>query len=222
MVSVNAVVNQDPMLVVDKVVGNVMNDSKLADMVKVWQETGRVERLRVDTWEAQKSRLRKRTDKGTEIGITLERGEMLRHGDVLYSDAEKRHLIMVEVEGRKVMVIKLQPQADAESMAHLAVKVGHMLGNQHWPVKVDGLTVYVPVVIAEKVMESVLKTHNVQGIEWHLEDADPAMDLPLVAPSLEEHVHAHPHQHGIAAGQDSGHGVGHHHHDHLVHPVHDH
>lgn len=193
------------MIVVDHVIGNITTDKDLATFVAAWEQDGRVERLSVDTWEAQKSRLRKDTDKGTEVGITLNRGEMLRHGDILYVDQDQKHLIMVEVEGRKVLVIKIFPQPDSQSLTELTVKLGHMLGNQHWPVKVEGFTVYVPVVIAENVMETVLRTHNLQGIEWRIEDADPTMDLPLVAPSLEDHVHAHPHQHGM------GHG---HHHQH--------
>lgn len=204
------------MLIVEKIVGNTGEDPELARLSQEWRAAGCVERLMVDVWEAQKSRLRKQTDLGTEIGVNLDRGRMLRHGDVLFLDGNSRRVILVELKSRQVLIIRLLPQPTMEEAAQVALKLGHILGNQHWPVKLDGLTAYVPVVIDQKVMETVLRTHGLKGIEWRFQEADPTMELPLVFPSLEDHVHTHPHQHGLPNSHGRGHEQGHDH-DH-AHP----
>lgn len=184
-------------LLVEAVLGNVQQEAEFARLRAEAEAGERLERIRLNTWEAQKSRLRAQTDRGTPVAISLQRGEMLRHGDLLAWDRETGRMIIVELEERQVLVVRIQPVEDPVAMAGVAVKLGHILGNQHWPVKLEGLTAYVPVVIDQKVMETVLRTHGLRGIEWEFQQADPAMELPLICPSLEEHVHAYAHQHGI-------------------------
>lgn len=198
------------MLVIDQIVGNAVEDKELACLREEWKQGGQVERVLVGMWEAQKSRLRKHTDLGTEVGINLNRGHLLRHGDVLFLDRADRRLIVVEVESRQVLIIRIRPQATAEEVARVALKLGHILGNQHWPVKITGFTAYVPVVIDQKVMETVLRTHALQGVEWEFQEASPTMELPLVFPSLEDHAHVHADQHPLPHHHGPGHG---HHHD---------
>ena len=50
-----------------------------------------VDTLDLSQWDAQKSRLRKTTRDGLPLAVSLERGEVLRNGDVLlWDDAERR------------------------------------------------------------------------------------------------------------------------------------
>ena len=53
-----------------------------------------VDTLDLSQWDAQKSRLRKTTRDGLPLAVSLERGEVLRNGDVLlWDDAERRAVV---------------------------------------------------------------------------------------------------------------------------------
>jgi urease accessory protein UreE len=50
--------------------------------------------------------------------------------------------------------------ADTAGQLQQAVRLGHVLGNQHWPVAVVGEQILVPVALDRAVMETVLRTHH--------------------------------------------------------------
>lgn len=169
------------MQILREVLGNLDADPGLAAAASA----GRVERITLDVWEAQKARLRTATDGGTEIGLDLPRGTLLRSGDVLLSDAERT--IVVVVSDREVLAVRLLP-APAQERVATALQLGHLLGNQHWPVRLVGDTAFVPVLIDREVMATVLETHALAGLEWAFAPAPPDLALPLVFP---DHESAH-------------------------------
>ena len=67
----------------------------------------RVDVLRLDQSEAHKSRLRKATDAGVEVAISLDRGTQLRDGDILWWDAPRRAAIVARVDLNDVLIIDL-------------------------------------------------------------------------------------------------------------------
>ncbi|MFF7190413.1 hypothetical protein ACFZAR_35540 [Streptomyces sp. NPDC008222] len=142
---------------VDAVLGSVADDA--------WAErlrTAQTDVLRLNQAEAQKSRIRKTTTSGTEIALSLLRGARLSDGDVLAWDEQRRTAVIARVDLADVMVIDLAPllsRPTEESMV-ACVQLGHALGNQHWSAVVKGLQVYVPVAVAQEVMDSVLRTHD--------------------------------------------------------------
>ncbi|WP_053070597.1 hypothetical protein [Halomonas sp. PR-M31] len=184
------------------VIGNIHTDEKLAQSFRQWGTAGQVERVRLDMWTAQKSRLRAITDQDTTLGITLARDQALADGDVLLLDDTARRMILVEVEGRQVMVCDINNQEDATSTIELALELGHALGNQHWPIKAHGQRVYVPVIADISIMEAMMRARNLPGVQWHFTEATPEMGLPATAPSHEhvetEQGHEHTHDHGHA------------------------
>lgn len=151
------------MLMVDSVVGNE-NDPD-------WQarlSDAQIDVLALDQWEAQKNRMRKATESGTELAISLDRQYHLRSGDILYWNAETRKAIVVRVALQDVLVIEfgeLLAQAP-DLLARTCIELGHALGNQHWPAVVKGSKVYVPLTVDKKVMASVMKTHAFSGITY--------------------------------------------------------
>jgi urease accessory protein len=127
-----------------------------------------VDLLRLDQAEAQKSRLRKATDAGVEVAISLDRATHLRDGDILLWDRARRTAIVARVDLKEVLVIDIGALLDGppeESMAR-CVELGHALGNQHWPAVVKGRRVYVPLTVARAVMASVMKTHSFEGVTY--------------------------------------------------------
>lgn len=98
---------------------------------------GAVERIRVSRLEAERTRMRKTTDRGTDVALTLAAGARLRHGDVL---AVSERMIIVEQEPEKVAVVRIK-----DNDPRLAVLVGHAIGNLHRPVKVEGDRICFPI-----------------------------------------------------------------------------
>jgi len=178
------------MIVVERILGNVGDDARLRELHRRWQAEGRAETVALTSLEAQKGRLRTATDKGTPLGLSLGRGAALRDGDVLYLDEAEGRIVVARLTPEAVLVITVEPAASAEELLRVAVRLGHVLGNQHWPVKVDGLSVYVPVSVDKQVMETVLRTYGLRGITYRFEEASVGA-IPRTVP----HDHPHPHGH---------------------------
>ena len=141
-----------------------------------------VDVLHLDQAEAQKSRLRKQTDGGVEVAISLDRGTQLRDGDILWWDEARDAAIVARVDLNEVLLIDLRGllTRPAEISAATCVALGHALGNQHWAAVVKGTQVYVPLTVAQAVMASVMKTHAFEGVSYEFV---PGADvLPRLAP----------------------------------------
>ncbi len=98
---------------------------------------GAVERIRISRMEAERTRMRKTTDRGTDVALTLAAGTRLRHGDVL---AVSEKMIIVEQEPERVAVVRIKGHDK-----RLAVLVGHAIGNLHRPVRVDDGRICFPI-----------------------------------------------------------------------------
>jgi urease accessory protein len=101
------------------------------------------ERIIISRLESQRVRMRKTTDKGTDIGLILAQGTVLRNGDVVYAAKDK--IIVVEIEPENVAVLTFKSGAQDRDLFAVAVKIGHTLGNMHRPIKVNGEKIYVPI-----------------------------------------------------------------------------
>lgn len=177
------------MIVVEEILGNVGEDTRLGDLHRRWQAIGRAEAVELTPLEAQKGRLRTVTDKGTPLGISLGRGTVLRDGDVLYLNESEGRMIVARLRPEEVLIITMKPAASAAELFRAAVQLGHVLGNQHWPVKIEGTSVYVPVSVDKQVMETVLRTYDLQGIEYRFAQGRVGA-IARVVP----HAHPHPHE----------------------------
>ena len=85
----------------------------------------------------EKSRLRKHTSDGLEIGLSLDPGTIMRDGDVLPTDSK---FIMIPQLPEKVLRVRIIDHNDPT----LLVQVGHIIGNRHRPISVtdDGSIVF--------------------------------------------------------------------------------
>jgi urease accessory protein len=142
----------------------------------------RVEVLRLSQSDAHRTKLRRRTDSGTEVAVTLERGTVLRDGDVLCWDERSRTALVARVDLGEVMVVDLSASLGEgpEVILRRGVQVGHALGNQHWPAVVSGSRVYVPLMVARDVMAAVVDTHAFEGISCTFASGDEV--APTLAP----------------------------------------
>ena len=105
------------------------------------EEKGAVDRVRMTRAELEKSRIRKTTEEGADIAVSLPAGTALRDGDLLDAGNGSGR-ILVEQVPEKIAVAR--PAAGAGSAA--AFLVGHIVGNRHRPISVsaDGKSISFP------------------------------------------------------------------------------
>lgn len=97
------------------------------------------EKLHILRHDLEKNRLRRTTEKGTDIAIILERGSKLQHGDILKHDA---NFVVIEQIPEKVITVKTKENEDA---FELLVLMGHIIGNRHRPISLEGRSVTFPI-----------------------------------------------------------------------------
>jgi urease accessory protein len=128
-------------LAITSVAGNIFADKHLAEKYRRARAAGTCERLAVSRMEMERLRLRRKTDQGTDIGLVLEPGVRLYHGDVLVA---KEKFILVEQMPEKVVSVRIKKD-DVKKMVGLAAMIGHTIGNRHRPIAVDHDTISFPI-----------------------------------------------------------------------------
>jgi urease accessory protein len=194
------------MLVIETIIGNIHETTWKARL-----EQAMLDWLVLDQWEAQKSRLRKSSQNGLDLAISLPRGILLRDGDILKWDEAQGTATVARVNLKDVMVVELSAlqTQNSEVLVRTCVELGHALGNQHWPAVVKGNRVFIPLTVDKKVMASVMKTHAFHGITYEFIPGSEV--IPYLAPHesrrlfggaegpihshVEEHDHPHDHTH---------------------------
>lgn len=136
----------------------------------------------LDQWEAQKSRLRRRTTHGAEVAVSLDRGVQLRNGDILGWDEALNEALVARITLKDVMVVEVEglTELDPQAIVRTCIELGHAIGNQHWPTVVKGTKVFVPLTVDHAVMSSVMKTHGFEGVTYHFIKGDEV--IPYLAP----------------------------------------
>src|SRR6185312_3123553 len=200
------------MVIIETVIGNI-NDREWAKRLS----DARIDILELDQWEAQKNRFRKKTAKGSELAVALDRGTVMRDGDILVWEPSKAMGIGVRIRLREVMIVHL------DGLAHLApeiamrtcLELGHALGNQHWPALIKDGHVYVPLTVDRKVMASVMDTHRFEGIRYEFVPGREAVlqfaphESRRLFGGAEGPVHSHTHESYAAVDAETGRVYGH-------------
>jgi len=125
------------MLIVNAVLGNIYKDDQLAKKIEDSKERGKFRRLLLSRIEMEKTRLRKKTDDGFDIGFVLEPGTKLQHGDII---SESDETILIEQLPEKILVVKFK-----ENRKDLFLLVGHIIGNRHRPISIRNETISFPI-----------------------------------------------------------------------------
>lgn len=188
--------------IVEKILGNRADAAWKARL-----EGATVDILELSQWDAQKNRLRKETEGGRTVAVSLERGASLSDGDILLYDENAREAVLCRIRLCPVMAVSMEGlrQLPPEEALCAAVRLGHALGNQHWPAVVKGDCVYVPMTADEKVMGAVMDTHAVPGISYAFlagEEVRRLLDREkarLLFGGAEKAAGGHVHHHGVHA-----------------------
>lgn len=109
-------------MVVTEIVGNI------ADLTSAQLATRHVERIRLAAADLARPVQRVVGDHGTEIGLRLPRGSVLRDGDILLADGHR--LVVVAQQATTVLV------AAPVDMRQMGI-TAHALGNRHLPAQFE-------------------------------------------------------------------------------------
>ena len=127
----------------DSVLGNINNDMKLKE--KYGEMTARqvCEKIKISRLESERVRMRKLSDKGTDVALTLPPGTRLRHGDVIIITENK--MVVVGIEPEDVIMIEIRDNIHQDDIVEVPVRVGHTIGNLHRPIRLEGNKIYFPI-----------------------------------------------------------------------------
>ena len=131
------------LITIDSVKGNLYSDPNLKKRYEEMLSSSLCETIKINRLEAQRVRMRKSSNKGTDIALTLKPGTKLRHGDVVMLQVDK--MIVVELEPENVAVIQVKNNIHEHDSLEMPVKIGHAIGNLHRPIKLEGRRIYFPI-----------------------------------------------------------------------------
>ena len=125
------------MLIVNAISGNIYKNDNLAKKIQEAKQHGTFRRLLLSRIEMEKSRLRKKTEDGFDIGLVLDPGKKLHHGDVISQDSE---IILIDQLPEKILTVRF-----IENDKRLFLLVGHIIGNRHRPISIKNETISFPI-----------------------------------------------------------------------------
>ena len=161
------------MLEVNSPVGNIFLDEGFENL-----KNGNFEKLKISRMELEKRILRRKTDRGTDVGLNLDPGIKLRHGDVIKNGDMK---IVVEQLPEKIITVRLKNK----KMTDVMVLLGHIIGNRHRPISVKSDEISFPIQ-ADSEKEVFIKLF--QSIINHIELT---VDEQIFSPHSGADVHEH-------------------------------
>ena len=127
----------------DSVLGNINNDKTFEEKYDEMSARKVSETIKISRLESQRVRMRKLSDKGTDVALTLQPGTRLKHGDVIILTENK--MVVVGKEPEDVVMIQIRNNIHEADIVEITVRIGHIIGNLHKPIKLDGNKIYFPI-----------------------------------------------------------------------------
>src|SRR5215469_3543810 len=131
------------MIIIDSVIGNINNDKKFKEKYDEMSSKNCCERIKISRLESQRARMRKSSDRGTDLALILPPGIGLKHGDVIILTDNK--MVIVEIEPENVLMIEIKENIHEDDVLEVPVRVGHTIGNLHLPIKIERHKIFFPI-----------------------------------------------------------------------------
>ena len=77
------------MIQIHKIIGNINSDGNLKNQYEDMMKYGHVEIIKISRLESDRTRMRKTSDKGTDLALVLDNGSHINHGDVVLLTEDK-------------------------------------------------------------------------------------------------------------------------------------
>lgn len=141
------------MLTITTVIGNIKKDPQLHQKYEESVKKNTVENVVIARSETEKVRMRKVSDKETDIGFILPSRTHLKDGDVVFIDETK--MIVIKLSPELVAILNLKKNHlhnhhkhehdNDDELTNVAIKVGHTIGNLHRPLKIENRDIIFPI-----------------------------------------------------------------------------
>ena len=131
------------MIHINRIIGNINSDSDLGEKYQIMMKKDKVEKIQISRLEADRTRIRKLSNKGTDVALTMESGSHINDGDIVLLTEEK--MVIAKRESENVVIISLNDAISIQQILETAIKLGHIIGNMHRPIKVTNNKVYFPI-----------------------------------------------------------------------------
>jgi urease accessory protein len=152
-----------PALVVERIVADA-NAPETARRLHDLEHAGRLETVELARADTARRRLRIRTDRGRDCGISLPRDSTLFDGAVLHLSS--RLAVVVRVQATRWLAL-------APDNAATALELGYHAGNLHWRVRFDGGRLLVALDDTPESYLARLRDHVADaGYAWEVVDAE--------------------------------------------------
>ena len=171
------------MISINSIIGNIHKDEDIRKKYHQMASKQVSEIIRISRSEAQRVRMRKTSDKGTDIAIMLPQNIHIKHGDVLLSNNDT--IIVIEIQPENVAVIAVEKEIASNHLFEIAVKIGHTIGNLHRPIKLEDNIIFLPIQ-AESELDLLKKLFD--SIKEHINITSTTM---VFEPEEGAEVHEH-------------------------------
>ena len=131
------------LITISSVIGNIKKDSSLRQKYDEMCKRDTCETIKISRLESERVRMRKTSDKGTDIALTLAQGTHLKHGDVIM--LTENNMIIIEIEAENVAMVAIKSNLHRDDIIKLPVTIGHTIGNLHRPIKIEENKIYFPI-----------------------------------------------------------------------------
>lgn len=171
------------MIHIDKILGNINSDSHLKEKYRDMLKSDQVENIEMTRLECERARIRKVSDKGTDLAITITPGSRIHDGDIALLTDEK--MIIVKRASENVATISLKHNMSYDQLFETTIKLGHTIGNMHRPIKVTSIKVSFPI-------QSQSEIELFQKLLYNLRDnIDIKNENIIFEPELGYDIHEH-------------------------------
>jgi urease accessory protein len=142
------------MITVNHVLGNINTNQDLKKKYEDMIKNNNIEKVIINRSDSQKLRMRKFTDKQTDVIFIFDHNHHLKNDDVVFFDSNK--MILLNLTPEPVAIITCTLSSKSEDYFPISVKIGHNLGNLHRPIKVTKNQIIFPIQ-AESELEMLNK-----------------------------------------------------------------
>ncbi|MBA3750345.1 MAG: hypothetical protein H0X03_05540 [Nitrosopumilus sp.] len=155
------------MLTITTILGNIKKDQILNQKYEESTQKNLVENVIIQRSESEKVRMRKTSDKGTDIGFILPSRTQLKDGDVVFFDDTKMILIKLSPELVAILGFNTHPSSEHteqynSDLINIAIKIGHTIGNLHRPLKLEENKIIFPIQSIEEIDLFQRLLHNLK------------------------------------------------------------
>ena len=142
--------------------GNIDRNPDLAELIAI--ET--YLEVHLSYSDRTKGRIHAHTDRGIAVGIIKNRDRLLQSGDLFKTNSQK--LLLIRLQKEKLLILDFSGIENNIAPSQL-VYLGHVLGNNHYPISIRDRQICVQIATDPKIVEKTISNLNISGLQMRYE-----------------------------------------------------